>query len=439
MASVKGLKTIAENLASAGRVARRADDLPPPRGTSTLDAFTNLDEYDEVAGDLEKLNDVPASPAEVRQEIEIRQAQEAENARRNGVTSPMADLRLDHQTANAEEFTERLNGQLRSSEFSSNSVLVGRSERFEKTVKESQDAHKATVETVLSGLRRNPRWVARSDEWIGDSPYKGDVMFHTDRVTDPTRPDSFIQFEDPRELGIHAGTNRAAESVIKPGPDETLMLQQQMQSELDQAASGLNMSTDELNRSVVRALENKLVAKFRKGEGLFDASLWDETMDTLTEFFTDINSRSPERAAEGMLERLRGIPTPNTTPLLFRGRNGLLLEDTGGFAVGRVSRQLEQIFPDNVQAIDAALGVGDRAAQTKAMTEFIESKGYDHIVYHNSVEDKGSLSIINWNPDLQRTPWHPDFTRDNPIEAAKQASAYVLGVLGVGSATVREE
>ena len=131
---------------------------------------------------------------------------------------------------------------------------------------------------------------------------------------------------------------------------------------------------------------------------------------------------------------MKSLPTPNTTPLLFRGRSGLLLDDNGGFNFIQVFEQLEEIFPAAREELDSLVLTGSRAEKTKAMTDFIERQGYDHIVYLNRVEDKGSMSIINWNPDLQLSPWDPSLTRGNAGEQAKAASAYVLSILGIGGA-----
>jgi hypothetical protein len=441
MAGVKALRTIAENITKTGKVVRSGDELvnlDPSAGRGTLGAITDLAEYDKVAGDLERLNEAPVSPNAVRQEIGIRQAQEAENQRRNSITSPGAELRLDHQTQSPEEFTERLTKQLRDPQFASTSVLKRKSTVFEEQIKASQEAHKAVVDRALGGLRQNPRWVSRSDEWIGDSPYKGDLLFHVDRQTDPLRPDSFVQFENPREIGLHAGTNAAAEGIIKRGGVEGAI------KDLTDQAAAVKQIADELDLPLanVEATFGRATERhFRKvfGGGKFTGNIWEE-VDSLIDEFLDAFGANKAQAAQ-FVQGMKDLPTPNTTPLLFRGRNGLLLEDTGGFNPQQVANQLERIFnsPEDIDIIEGALQAGDRAAQTQSLTSFIEEKGFDHIVYHNSVEDKGSLSIINWNPDLQRTPWHPDFTRDNPIEAAKQASAYVLSILGIGSGAVREE
>lgn len=433
MAGVKALRSIAENLIGVTRVVDSATDVSrvaPNAGT--LKGFDDLAEYQRVANDLDN-----ATPTQIRQEIAFRETETAEIARKDGITNPAAELRLDFQTQSSEEFSERLTKQLRSPEFATESVLLGPNPEFQQSVIKSQEVHKATVDQALTGLRKNKRWVARTDEWVGDSPYKDDLLFHTDRQSDPLRADSFIQFEDPREIGIHAGTNRAAEGIVKRGGIDEAMRNAEMQAEaLKQVAGTLDRPVAEIERIFAQTVNNHFLNKFR-GSNEFVPNVWDEVEGIIDEFIDQFGGSRNQISQ--FMQGMKDLPTPNTTPLLFRGKNGLLLSDEGGFSPIQVSRQLDQIFPDDVDTISTALGTGDRAAKTKALTEFIESKGYDHIVYHNSVEDKGSLSIINWNPELQRTLWHPDFTRDNPVEQAKQASSYILGVLGVGSAAVREE
>jgi hypothetical protein len=139
---------------------------------------------------------------------------------------------------------------------------------------------------------------------------------------------------------------------------------------------------------------------------------------------------------------LKTMPTPSTTPFLFRGRNGLLLEDAGGFKAVGVANQLERIFnnADDIAAIDMALGAAGETAKQQELIKFIESKGYDHAVYHNSVEDKGSLSIINWNADLMASPWARQFNQ-GPADQAQVATQYIMGALGFGGADaiIRDE
>ena len=119
-----------------------------------------------------------------------------------------------------------------------------------------------------------------------------------------------------------------------------------------------------------------------------------------------------------------------------------MLRDVGNFKNGTIANQLYDIFPDDTLLIDEAMSVIGQGPKAKALGQFIEHKGFDHISYLNGVEDRGSLSIINWNPDLQRSIWDPEFVGSSPAAAAKAVSAYVLVAIGLGAkidGTVRKE
>ena len=70
------------------------------------------------------------------------------------------------------------------------------------------------------------------------------------------------------------------------------------------------------------------------------------------------------------------------------------------------------------------------------MRRFIEDKGYDHIAYHNSVEDVGSISVIHWKPELMVSIMDPRLTGGTVPGKAASMAAYVMGgVFGVKAAT----
>ena len=118
--------------------------------------------------------------------------------------------------------------------------------------------------------------------------------------------------------------------------------------------------------------------------------------------------------------------------MVFRGKNGLLMKDlNANFRPGNVAEQLEDIFPDDADEILAAAS-GTRAEKTKKLQAFIESKGFDHIVYHNAVEDRGSVSIINWNPDLQKSVYDPELAGMGDKAASGAAAQAFIGMLGIG-------
>lgn len=447
MAGTKAFRTIAEALDSTKKVVRGVDvrKLDPTTGSGTLGALTrDLDEYNKVAGELDKANQVPTSPREVQVEIARREAVVAEDERLVGISSSSAEPSIRHQANGPEEFKIRLENQLRDPQYAAESVFTMPPSiaQGEAIVQKSQELHKTTVDQVLGKLRTNDRWSARTDEWFGDSPYKNDLQFHTDRQTDPLRPNSFIQFEQPKELGLHSGTNSAAETVISvTGIEDVLRNMDEQQAALKQIADELGFTVEAVEVEFGKATRKHFLNHFRSKGVAADPNVWDNTEMILDFFLEQISADNAQ--VKKFIQGMKDLPTPSTTPFLFRGKNGLLLQDITAWTPDSVGQQLLDIFPavDDQAAIAAAIGQQGRQAKTKALTDFIESKGFDHVIYHNAVEDKGSLSIINWNEDLMASPWHPDFTRDNAEIASKVVSSYMLAALGLGgaSATIREQ
>ena len=428
-------KKIAKQL--AGAAATTVDEANQAiRATSDTNRLTELEqrslsEYQRTQG----VRDRATTSLEIDLEEEI--AKVAEQERLVGISASSAEPSVRHQANGPEEFKIRLENQLRDPQYAASSVFTmpPSAELGETIVKESQQLHRTTVDQALGKLRANDRWTARTNEWFGDSPYKNDLQFHTDRQSDPLRSNSFIQFEEPKELGLHSGTNKAAEQVISmQGIEDVLKNMDDQQQAIEQIAGELGMTVIAVEKEFGKATRKHFLDHFRTQGIEADPNIWDNT-GMILDFFAEQIS-SDNLAVGKLIQQMKDLPTPSTTPFLFRGKNGLLLQDLSAWTPSTVGDQLLDIFTSSVDQdiITVALGRSGRTAKTKALTEFIESKGFDHVIYHNAVEDKGSLSIINWNEDLMASPWSPEFVRGNPEEAAKIASNYVLTALGFGGA-----
>lgn len=452
MAGTKALKTIAEAVSGTKTVVKAGKkvplDQPKPGGFGPID---DLVEYQKVQSELDAARAAPATPQEVQLEIAKREAIQAESRRVKGITDPQSSPLDLHQSRTPEEFSERMNQQLTDPEFSARAILgiddsddlgflrsavdAGAASdpdinlvNIVDDVASSQSRHRKMSESILKPLEVNPRWKARATEWQGDSPYKGQVMFHTDKITDPTRPQSFLQFEDPKEFGLHAGTNAAAERVVGfSGIDDAMMQASEFSQAIQELAGFAGIPTKKVERVAGRTIEKFLLRKFRKQDvDVFEE--WDELMEQVGRALDEEFGAEAAKLARIFVD----TPAPNTTPFLFRGKNGLLLQDSGNFNPRTVAAQLEDIFPDNADEILAAAG-GSRVEATQKLQGFIESKGYDHVVYHNAVEDRGNLSIINWNPDLQKGLWDAELVADKPQVSATAAASFIMGVLGIGA------
>lgn len=414
------------------KILKGAEDVAGaiPRATATSGGRQQL-----TGMDLFKQSENPAptpSPRGVDDEIVQQTASQSELRRMQQITNPRAEPNSFYQTVSPEEFKTRYNKQLKNPDY-----MARNSNPFQLGVDageigRSQGFHIKQRNDIFHGLNKNPRWKQRYQEWVGESAYKDEIMFHIDRQTDPTRPNSFIQFEEPKEFGLHAGTSRASEGVIGYGGIEGAgEAMGEIANRIDELAGFLMIPEKQLHSIIAREVEAHFQKRFTSGE-LFtsiNTDEWQEIVDSLKS--NDVFQGPELTRANGIIRTLKEMPMPNSTPMVFRGQNGLLLVDHGGFRTDAVADQLRMIFPDDADLIDAARGARGSQAQ-KNLQEFIESKGYDHIVYHNSVEDKGSLSIINWNPDLQRSLYDADFAGVNPRAGSAVATQAFMGMLGLG-------
>lgn len=306
--------------------------------------------------------------------------------------------------------------------------------------------HNALVERIFANQKKNPRWLANVLEYVGDSPFKRQIMFHTDRFSDPLRHDSFIQYEDPKEMGVHLGIEPAAARFYgqASGDDFAIKLAKRLDDDINQLADIAGMDPEHVRREIGRAIEKGALDQFEKGS--FNMStkhfrnLKEDLLDSFSFFSPDaIETQDFVLQMNDLIADLNSAPTPNLTPVIFRGKNGLYLRDTKNFSPRSVGEQLQELFWEDYDEIQAAMDVsGGRLEQTKALRQYIENKGYDHIIYHNSVESRGSVSIINWNPDLMESIWSPRFNRDNPNSSAQMYAGFIMGMLGLGEVQ-REE
>ena len=295
---------------------------------------------------------------------------------------------------------------------------------------QAREANDLVVAGIMKGLATNPRFASKHAAWQGDSPYK--LQFHVDKFTDQREGvKRRIQFDDPAELGDHKGSVRASEGIL--GGDDgvtSAIIRQQSQSDfIRQIASEADIPEKVLERSLSRSLTRFFQAKFNKES---KEGIWDDC-----EGIVDTIQRKTQMGpiAKKFIGELQESIQPNTSPVFFRGKNGLLLPDDGNFYPETVGKHLRDLFTDirDLDEIEAALQAGTRPEVSKALQTFIEKKGYDHVVYFNRAEDKGSLSIINWNPDLELSPWDPLLHGGNTKGQAGAAASYILGALGLGA------
>lgn len=451
MGKLKAVTTIAESLAKgkkastvaavdgAGRVIAPLTKTTPG-GLRPLPGLDELIEYEKAtvaARGKKAADDVVVEQVDI--DDEIVQALEAEDIamRDKMLYSKESDPNeaYYHQTRDPDEYAKRYKEQLKDDVYSVKAIYDGRvpdveSLDFQRTNKAVHDNMQSLIIERISSAQ--PRWIKRVKDWGGGSPYGTEIQFHVDRSTNPNILSDLIQFEKPRELGVHSGTNAAAEGMISSrGIESTMQTMDKLDKEVEEIALMLGVPRKKLDSMINQTMVNHLEKKFSEGKAPYVSQAeWLELMNELEMRFGD------EVAAEAssIMADFRALPTPNTTPTVFRGKNGLLLQDNGGFGPQEVSAQLERLFPADADEIIQAVSGAGTVDANKNLQRFIESKGYDHVVYHNSVEDKGQLSIINWNPDLQKSLWDPEFVGNNPRAAASSAAHAMLVAMGLGGA-----
>ena len=431
-----------ESLAVSARAARFERQATDAKMKAILER--EVDEFNRAnAGAAAK----PVVETQAVKQAALADIKAAEETRRvAGVTDPKVDIDYRHQTNGPDEFKQRMS-QLRDAEFASKAVVQ---------VPGNPNAGPSAAE-LLPGLKRDeafqtrvqrsrskdPRYNARLSAVVGDTAYvtkdgTPQVMVHIDGMTDPVRANTgeFIQqLDEAYELGLHSGTNEAAIGATVRDPAETARRVAEFDREIGELDFLADMDGD-VEKSFVNALNEFFLQKFTRGE---DAARSADVFDEFEKFATEAMRRvnMPEDTLRGtvrqFVSRMKQLPIPNSTPHYFNGQNGLYMQDTGGWKPQAVFDQLVDIFPDDTQSLDALFGAATgQAEKTAALRSFIEGKGYDHVVYHNTVEDIGSISVIHWKSEQMVSIFDPRLTKNSATGKAASMAAYVMGgVFGV--------
>jgi len=410
----------------------------------------NLDsELQALVQDHKAARDFNAKPKEEIDNIKLKALEKEQARRERDVFDPTGDIYNREQTVNPEEFQRRLQNQLANPEYAAtvvnnrNSYLdfsdIPADDEMVMAIKKANHQENIFQRMVNKGFKKDKRRMAATLEWLGDSPYVNAdgtprVMVHVDAQSDTVRgSEGFIQLEKPREAGIHSGTNRAAIQAGLRDVDDAMNQFDDFDSFLDEVSLMSEYDPKDIRGVVVEALDTHFFQKFADDpDSISTAQLWEEVREVLGEAIAEVGGDISE--VNKFIGKAKQLKTANSTPHLFRGKNGLYMKDRGGFTTGALVEELTMIFPKREAEIRALTNNGTGTTDTqKRLQKFIEDQGFDHIIYHNSVEDVGSLSIINWNEDLFMPLFDPRLSGDKPASAARQASAYFLGVLGISS------
>jgi hypothetical protein len=410
----------------------------------------NLDaELDDLVAQHKATKDLNAKPQEELDNILAKQEEQKVVKREEDLFTPAGDPFVREQTLDAVEFRRRLHEQLANPEYAASIIntrghgidLTDVPEDFEMTtmIKKQNFNENLFQRMVNRGFKKDKRRMAAALEWLGDSPYVNAdgsprVMVHVDSQSDVVRgTEDFIQLQKPREAGIHSGTNAAAIKAGLRDVDDATYQFEQFDEFVDEVSSISQYDPKDIRGMIVEAMDKHFFQKFSDDpDSISTAQVWEDVRQVLSEAITDVGGDAQE--VTKFIGKAKQLKTANSTPHLFRGKNGLYMRDRGGFTTGPLLDELLEIFPKKEAEILALRdGGGSNTATQQRIQSFIEDQGFDHIVYHNTVEDVGSLSIINWNEDLFMPLFDPQLAGNNPASIARQASAYFLGVLGISS------
>lgn len=402
-------------------------------------------EYDE----LKQTERTPVEPFSSKEEVlKILEEEGArmEVERVDSIFDPKSDPLQGFQTMDRGEFRRRYWEQLQDTDYSARSVnaIVDSTRGADenaflatrlKSINEGKIVDVVFQSKATKGIKGNKRKEAFIQDWLGDSPYtiskdnpSGQVMVHVERQSNPFQQEKgLIQFGDnPNELGVHSGTNQAAiRATIKS--EESAMQQMDDFDEWTKAIIGLSDEPRDIEEVIGDTINEFFINKFRTTDKMTSEVLFQDFDEMLTPLLLEFGA-PPAGTLKTLKARIRQLPTANSTPHYFRGKNGLLMEDRGGWFKEGVKIQLTEIFPDSefdtIRDLD-----GWRSIQ-----KYIEDQGYDHIIYHNTVEDVGSISTINWNPDLMLSVYDPKIAGADVDHTAKVVAGMVISSLGLASA-----
>jgi len=412
----------------------------------------NLDsELQALVQDHKAARDFNAKPKEEIDNIKLKALEKEQAKQEFDLFNTEGSTFNRVQTTDKDQFKRRLHEQLADPDYAAKAVtekeiagmmdFIDVPEDFSQALAIKKGNHQENLFQRQVGrvFRRDKRRMAAALEWLEDSPYVNAdgtprVMVHVDEQTDTVRgSEGFIQLEKPREAGIHSGTNRAAIQAGLRDVDDAIDAFDEFDSFLDEVSLMSEYDPKDIRGLVVEALDTHFFQKFADDpDSISTAELWEEVREVLAEAIGEVGGEVGE--VSKFIGRAKRLKTANSTPHLFKGKNGLYMKDSGGFTTGSLVEELLKIFPNKEAEILALTngGTGTTATQ-KRLQSFIEAQGFDHIVYHNTVEDIGSISIINWNEDLFMPLFDPRLSGGKPASTARAAAAYFLGVLGVSS------
>lgn len=454
-------------IAPLGGGGRVATDIP------VLPGIDNLGEYQKVANKLDEATSVPAKPADVRAEIARREEEQFETARLTAIDPKNTKADLDMQARTPEEFIGRVE-QMRNQEYAVSSINASdifdnMANPFDALTKHEDRytrwaADAAPVHRVINTSPELKAWAGEgvytrggvygADVADPDSPA---IFFRMDIKTDPRGDLSPIQFDAAaREFGMHVGSKQAGMDIVSPQVRSIDKKRAKaIESMFDDLAAPLREEGIDPKVLYKEALDEVRTNLFlRHGEQPFSTPSVDILNEVIDDFFGELNVSALSRNIDGLRDvtqgsdvfkaRLRSIMRTQLSetqhPLVTNVKQGLQVVDKGDNSVHNIAKDQvgRGIFDED--ELEAVQRMPTEEANLR-FREMLQEQGYDHLVYVNSAEDKGVLSLVLFNEANYENVLKPTRVRKGDPVGHKAAVGLILSplaaILGLDDGDIR--
>ncbi len=463
-AIIKGVEKAGEAAGALKRPVRTTDlkgDLSILEGTS---------EYERTAGELDKLNQAPATPKDVREEIGMKLDEFNEQERIEHISPEFKDVDYNAQAATPEEFSAMVPrfgdpdvasvALVKGSgvNISSKEIIEAESAMpFKIQMKRWEKVQNPTLEVVLNN-KGLIDWASQgaytrgalfgADIANADAPV---IWYRMDIRQDPRADLSPIQFDpNAREFGMHVGSRSAGQHIISPKVTEFQEGRiKDIRSMFDELREPLEAQGIDPTELFQKAFEEVRVNMFlRYGEKPFETPTLKVLDDVVDDFFETLKNSANAKGIEGLDftdERtssalfksilssiMRTSYDPLQHPLMTNVKKGLFVQDLGpdntanGIAQNLLGRG---IFSD--ERLTAILDGATNADSNIMLRDLLRENGYDHLVYVNAGEDVGVPSIVLFDQDNYQNLYKPTIGTKNGPDGHKAATAAALAPLAI--------
>lgn len=315
----------------------------------------------------------------------------------------------------------------------------------------------------------NPRSEMVINDFMEGSPYKmGNFhpnskspdqpwpFYRVDRETDPAFfPGSKaepVQFFDPRESGLHLGSTTSARVKQFGAAPDAVEKATAKSIALDTVLSALTAKIPPADRKLFReslseAIEGSVRTKFAVGRKIGPdvsdiAAARDDALDELDEIIKGLTPANPELADNLAVftEKAVNQPISSSQAYYFNGKNPLYLPDNSmGWTSKGIIKKIESVGlfrepGDRLLLNSIKHSTEGEKKASEMLRDFLETRGFDHIGYSNSIEDTGSYSVIAFRPEQILNQWDKSLLGASAgiasLAIAEQLTEEVLGEFG---------